>query len=583
MKFPAFHLLVWIFLYQHLSTCHGPVARLTDENHYSYGHGRSFFYYNQDDRLQILREFKQAIRARYALLDIKRQRLGVDAALVFDQALEREAAMLDVHDPSAQAQSNLEFMDRLKAIAAIFQDSHLQLKELVPLPDVYLGLKTRWVEGHIIITSMENRLEEIWRHQKISIEIGDQIIAIDGKPVDEWLEILQDYIPGSSKAYRQELAAEALTKRSFYYPERATSHLRIRSANDKYERDVNLTWYTNAETIRPDAALFLVNRGIQFRVEESYIGVNIYDAPLNLEASEEWFSADAPDQLVYRLGYIRKPGKKPVGVLQVFSFYSLEIIQSDGEMLDTWEAPLVRFVKELNEEKTELILDIRWNEGGHTFLAENLVRILMPIEVSYASYTEAFRITPSIRQMWQGQDFKVDSSYSDSQAVRYVNEATMNARDHTYVWAHSEPLEAHPEVGGFEQGLIVLVSPSCLSSCELLAMLLQQHKRATLLGSETNGTGAGYFEWEPFSGGRWTDSYEVITVDIPNYLIGRPGQAGKMLYPSPTAYIEFNKENQPIVADIPYRETQQDVLRAGTGWFEAAILRLRDEYHEQSH
>jgi len=583
MKFPAYHFLFWLLFYQQLSTCHSPIFYVNGEDYYSYGHGRAFFYYNQDDRVQVLSELKQAVRARYALLDIKRQRLGIDASMVFDRALQRERLIPDTRDSFAQARANLAFLDRIKATAAQLQDSHLQVKELVSLPDIYLGLKTRLVEGRLVVAAIESRLEEQWRHQQISIEVGDEVLAIDGQAVDDRLTQLQGFIAGSSQAYRRAVAAESLTRRSFYYPGKAESSLLIRSAEDQQERIVSLTWFTNAESIRPDAARYLLHHGINYRPEEEYVGASVYDPPIDLVDVEEWFAVDAADQLAYRTGYMWTPDQRLVAVIQLFSFYSLEVIQGEDERILAWELPIINFIKSLEQQKIQLILDIRWNEGGHTFLAENLVRILMPLGETYASYTEAFRITPSIRQMWQGQDYKLEPYHSDSQAVHYVNEAAMNGRDHTSVWSHSEPLQSHPEVGGYRQPIVVLLSPYCLSSCELLALLLQSNQRATLLGAASNGTGAGYFEWEPFSGGRWTDSYEIITADIPNYLIGRPGQTDIMLYSTPYAYLDFNQENRPVMVDQDYQEKVEDLLNAAKGWYSAAAEQLSREYLEQSH
>jgi hypothetical protein len=101
-------------------------------------------------------------------------------------------------------------------------------------------------------------------------------------------------------------------------------------------------------------------------------------------------------------------------------------------------------------------------------------------------------------------------------------------------------------------------------------MMFQFNHRAKLLGSFTNGTGGAFFEWQPFTGVHWSDRYEVIRINIPNYLVGKPGRPGVNIFPDPKAYLTYNHENLPLQADHYYAETLEDYLKRSTGWFRTA-------------
>jgi hypothetical protein len=481
---------------------------------------------------------------------------------VFQQAKRRERQIQDVHSPFAQAKANLAFMDRLKRVISQFEDSHLRLEEMVPYQKVFLGVQTRLAGGRVYVTGLEDGLTPSLTRQQPSISLGDELLQVNGQPVDDLLDDLETYIPASSAAYRRQRAAEALGKRSFLWPQAPTSHWTLRASETGERYSVDLAWAVSPDNLRPDLRTYLARLGVQLRQEKDYYGFRHDDPPRQLAESKTWYGANSPEELVYRTGWLTRDGRR-AGVIQLYSFYHLDVLQADHDRLVSWEEPLVAFIRQLNRCQCPLVVDLRWNEGGHTFLAETFLQLIAQADTSYASYTEGFRLTPSIRQMWQSYQASQPVYSAEDQAARFVNEAAMNRRSHTHVWAHSEALRAHRDIGGYNQDVVTLISPYCMSTCELLVMMLQAR-------THTNGTGAGFFEWEPFAGAAWRDSYEAVYLEIPNYLLGRPGEVGQRIFNQRDAYFTYNKENQPVKADITYRPGLSDYLAGAPGWYNRA-------------
>ena len=111
----------------------------------------------------------------------------------------------------------------------------------------------------------------------------------------------------------------------------------------------------------------------------------------------------------------------------------------------------------------------------------------------------------------------------------------------------------------------------CISACDGMGMLLKTSKRATLIGTHTNGTGAGFIGDEQFDGSHWRDHLQVVSLRIPNRLFGPGGVVGQRVFNEPDAYIKYNSENLPTVADKEYIESVGDIKAGASKWFENAV------------
>ena len=111
----------------------------------------------------------------------------------------------------------------------------------------------------------------------------------------------------------------------------------------------------------------------------------------------------------------------------------------------------------------------------------------------------------------------------------------------------------------------------CISACDGLAILLKVGHRATLIGTTTNGTGAGFIGDGVFEDVQWRDRYQVVSLRIPNRLFGYGGALGQHVFSDPNAFIDMNSENRPVAADITYDSTLSDVTNNSEGWYTKAI------------
>jgi hypothetical protein len=91
-----------------------------------------------------------------------------------------------------------------------------------------------------------------------------------------------------------------------------------------------------------------------------------------------------------------------------------------------------------------------------------------------------------------------------------------------------------------------------------------------LIGTHSNGTGAGFTYQDSRTALNWRDNYYVLSTQIPNFLFGNPGgQVGNFIYPSSVE--SLNSENKPVMADVTYDVTMDDVLKNDAGWINKAI------------
>ncbi len=213
-----------------------------------------------------------------------------------------------------------------------------------------------------------------------------------------------------------------------------------------------------------------------------------------------------------------------------------------------------------------------WGNGNYPAI---LLGHLAKTGERYPNNTSAFRITRLFRQIVEmadsGQLPNVDEIDGFDVAVDLMREAIKNRKDYTSAFAKGTgSVEPSEEVAGFDLPIVALVTPECISACDGQSMLLKGSGRAKIIGTHSNGTGAGFFADGPYST-KWQDEYSVVTMNVPSYLFGFPGKLDQVVYRDEDAYYNFNSENRPTVADIEYKPSLDDYLNDGIGWFNKAI------------
>jgi len=558
--------------------------------------GASFLYYAKEDRLEIFRQLKMAMENNYALRDIKAKRIGVDTSNLFESFLSNEEKIENVEGSKAQAIGNLAFLDRVRKLIASYQDTHLSVKSLVAAPVIMNGLELREVDGKFYVAAMRKKLVEFAAVNSsvpeayAKISLGDQILSIDGQPVDSLVARLMVYERASSDAFRRFSATRRLTTRDYAYPEMPFSDYEmIKNNGELYSVKLPYFYKNLSGATRADANYLLKELGFYdlknltltwneqdktWDFASESIPVEGFDrlgqVPADLVGKQEWVNQDVEKDLALRTGFIIKGGKA-YGVAQIFTFMAMAMENTATGEKAAFEAALKAFVVELKRSEIPLIIDIRNNGGGYTSLPAAVLAAIAKTGETYPVFTRAARVTRHIRQMMEAeQPSGLGQVGYDSELTAFdqLKLAISEGRSHTWAIDASDKIKS--SIGGYDQPVVALITPNCISSCDITSMLFEASNRVTLLGTHSNGTGAGMTSSDPFTGPSWTDTFDVIKVNIPNFLFGRPGKMDAHIHAG-SAFYDLNSENVPVHADIQYDYTIQDLFDGSRGWFSKAI------------
>jgi len=130
---------------------------------------------------------------------------------------------------------------------------------------------------------------------------------------------------------------------------------------------------------------------------------------------------------------------------------------------------------------------------------------------------------------------------------------------------------ADPIVGGFNNDIITLVTADCVSACDMMTGLLKSSQRALILGTHSNGTGAGYTSTETLNT-QWEDRLKVISTQIPNFLFGFADENPATTIFEEDSVLRLCSENKPTYADLEYKTSMFDITNNSLGWLQASAF-----------
>jgi C-terminal processing protease CtpA/Prc len=562
----------------------------------------SFFYYSQDNRVLVLERLYEVVKNRYALWDLKNINVGIDGDKLFKEAIAYELTLGDPEGPVAKATSNIEFHGRVKKLIAAFKDTHFGARENSKLPMMINGIKTNpaYVDGVEVpvVTQISKKIMEYNRAiggsaSYNSIRVGHIVTAVDGVAIKDVIAELSQYAHGSSPGFISSSAIRSLTTRNFLYGKKNFSEWTLKDQKGR-EYKVRLPWYVE-KSKRRDVEVYF--RTYNFRrldqvyytwnddrmtwsesKDLAYSGFSRFNAPKGLMNITEWYDGSS---ITLRTGYFIKAGKS-YGYAQLFSYTSSSLHpQTDSSAVaGRSDAILRRFVKELKENNTPLIFDLRVNFGGNTGIAiENLSSIAKTDE-SYPSRTVAYRTTEYMKSLFN--TFNYDPSLAD-QPNFYDFEMVMNEfyyadsieREYTNVMLQTKPIKAASAIGGYDLPVVALISPWCISACDNQSFLLKHSERVTLIGQPANGTGAGFWGDSAHSA-TFIDPLFIVSLKIPNYLFGLPVRTDSMVLEDLDGSIlaKTNSENKPTEPTIPFNYSIDTYKTNSADWIKKAIREI---------
>lgn len=566
-----------------------PLALMASDEKDAYS-GNDFWYYDKMDRVKIFQSLMDSIEIDYALLPIKQERLGLNFKQLNEETLRFEEGTPLETDSFAQAKSNIRFIDRVKAYVAKFQDTHFSIGPTTPMPVIYTGIKVTEVNGKILVTSLDSKiLSYIANRSGIptfkSVAIGDELVKVDGKPVRQAINDLTTFIGASSPGYTMMRAVNSLAIRTFNYPDK--NYVDFTFANGTTLR---FPWFysTSGIAVRPDVNFFFKQLGFINDASVELNWDNVKKDWVESTPSYAGYSATAiqglltdvknystaQSGLVIRTGYFSKEGKK-YGVLQLTTFVESKVKDAEGKDQSFLDV-IGNFILQLKQQNLPLIFDLRNNNGGNGNFPPAILSFLTETGKIYANKTSAYKITEYMRQL-QEPDFFKDFPADSLSTGGITNDEFMNAFQtavreravYTPMMSFND-ITPSPLVDGYEQKIVALVTPNCVSACDNMTNVLKNNHRALIIGTHSNGTGAG-FSSDSRLNTNWTDPRHVLSTTFPNYVFGLPGGApGTYVFEKDSAW-KLCSENRPHMADIKYSTQLIDITSGNLGWFNKAV------------
>lgn len=341
-----------------------------------------------------------------------------------------------------------EYFTNISPLLASFQDTHIQLQ--LPVEEFtrfsteqgLFPLKVLITQGKLIVIADEQDLP--------TIPVGAEITKINGVSTDQLLPLLGQLVPSETETGRVRLIQVHLPK------------LLWASFPDQNQYEVTYQWRDRefVELLMPD---------------------------LNMEDAVE-----PPRSMPLRSSY---------GTRTIDAKTSLLWLNDFNESYSDFSDFLQNYFTELRtENKTNLILDLRYNQGGLTDNLKLLLSYLSPRPINWA---ERARLRVSSEFKDQHSDL-VSSTKSDKYTaylgwlpMEYLNlwqwELLLSSEG-DLLETDINPLVENQDMY-FKGNIVVLSNGYCFSACAALLSNLQSHDLAIILGESPGsyiGTQYGY-------------------------------------------------------------------------------------------
>ncbi len=550
-------------------------------------------------RVQLACELRDALEKRYVFYPVKGRMLmrggpgelfdsgdHLDACVAEERSIDRE------FDP-------LRFYDRMRRCTAGFADGHLLLGAPARLPQVALGIGLRLVEGRVYIANRERKLVSYLktvsgvRDLEGLLAVGNEVVELNGRPVREVLTRLAQYIPASSDAARLERAADALTRRDFAYPDRATAAVTVVVGSGR--RTLELPWW-----ISPDAESHVMTAAYVRRIglattdlltwrydqardtwdrepgsAQGYLRTDTVLPPRDAASLREY--TDDQDRSAVRLGEVVRRRDRAFCYMQILTFHTEWLSSRDGRQ--SFAEVADGFVRECKEKDLDLVLDLRQNEGGYLAHTSTLFATLSERKGSYPGGALILRANTLNQLIYQQRAPTLggvpartaDDAFEPRRIADAIGAAKRARQDFTPAFLEG-PVRASSAVGGYEGRVVALIAPTCMSACDRLVALLRSSRRALLVGSPTEGAGGSQQEARNLAV-RWSDPEGLLSVSIPNAAMGVqrsvPGPGERKDQRTSAEFFEaLTFENRPTSPDVPYATTLTDLEEHNRGWMQ---------------
>ena len=504
-------------------------------------------------------------------------------------------------DRVAQSSDDLEFFEIALEYVASLNDTHSSFA----MPSSFiadLGFTVDIYEGKVLIDSINRSRLSVSQYP---FQVGDQLVAVDGRPVEDLIAEFSRFLKRSSLASSRRSVADFLTFRPQSRIPRAidlpdTARVLIERDGGAQEMfsipwvktGVPLRWIGPVPTPRASSFGLAENAGLpsyfepwleltNFRLPDDDPLLGGYTvSPTGEKVSRRYvlglgqrtpvFAASLPAGFVQRLGRVAS------------DFHFSGTYQSDGVRIGYLRFPnfapanATNAVTELRneiaylEQNTDgLVVDVMRNTGGGCYM---LTAASYLIPYPFFFFGEEIRVTiayiNSIRAALEAAEragaLFILELYRE--ILRQLEAAYRENRGRTgpipacslQMFGNQPARDTQGNLLAYTKPLIVLVDDFSISAGDIFPTMLQDNRRGPLAGTRTNGAGGSVSGWP-------AGIYSESTTTNTNSLVTRIAPVTIPGYPT-TQYIE----NVGAHADIPLDYmTRENLLTGGAPFVEA--------------
>lgn len=524
-----------------------------------------------EQKLNDFRHLAGLYAKQYAPYEWKRELFGFDA-LNIGAWLERASRTGD----------DLEFYDLCVEYVASLRDTHA----VYSLPSNFtatLNFTVDIYDGKALIDSI-NRTR--LRPAEYPFETGDELVSVDGKPVEQLLDELANYaVQANARSTRRRAASRIVTRPQNRMPRAPqvgeSAEVAVRRASGAIET-YRIPWtktgvplqagpvptakaVTGPRAAADDSLPEYLRALVELQTSEaaepyaelgSRTRTPIYAPPtgfvprLGRVPSDFFYSGTFPAG-DYRVGYIRIPSYNPPNTTAA---------------LQQFEAEIAYF-----QENTDgLMVDQMRNPGGDLCFGENIVARLTPYEFRPTGYE--LRVTWSRVNSFYSNLTQARSQNADPRVIElyealygHVRTAYRENRGRTGPaplcgpeMTRAPATDRNGNTIAYTRPLMLIVDEFSTSTADSVAAMLQDARRAILFGMHTNGAGGTNTS---LAAGAYSEGTAGMTVG----LMTRAAPVATPDYPT-TWYIENAGVRPDIEADYMTRE---NLVRNGRPFVEA--------------
>lgn len=492
-----------------------------------------------DQRAADFEQLTNLMRTSYSMIEYKKTAIGVD----FEAVVKAYRAKI------GQLGSDNDFYELLSAFIAEFKDAHLNHVRPSSM-SARLGFQVRRIEGKAIITYVD---QKVLPPEAFPFKAGDELVAIDGKPVATIIRERRPFASGGREEYALAKVTRMLAFRSGTVGPVPTgiAKLSIKPAGGEAQ-NVETPWLVTGRALpglnfHTDAGPSARRFSMLVPGERNPDAAIDISAPIDAEPAAEvapmpsWgpsdgmvvpsplFPAALFDSPKGTLGYIRIPTFSP----------------------DDTDAAMVEFRRVLTQMKLArgLVLDLADNPGGSVTYGLTVASMFtdkmleLPKKAERANRT----VLSEYRQYEQSRSErnKAMALYHATE-IEKAMEAGKTITDP--ITMYYRPSQAPDAEARFLKPLLVLINDQSVSCADLVPSVLKDNNRCKTFGSTTAGAGGSVGQYGPLS---YSGSSFSVTINVTQRVNG--------------TYIE----NVGVDADFPYEPTQKDIVQRWAGYRKA--------------